>query len=126
MPQPRRYRDAAAKQRAYRQRQEAARRAERAAKGLPPGPASATLPSPARWRALLEQARLALQTVHEEMQTYAEERSDAWQQSERAQTLGESVEAVERALDELPTLCVKAVGLAVQRALGDANGLGAS
>jgi hypothetical protein len=104
MPQPRRHSDAAAKQRAYRQRQEAARQAERAAKGLPPGPAIPTLPSTARWRALIEQARLALQAVYEEMHTYAEERSDAWQHSERAQTLSESVEAVERALDELPTL----------------------
>ena len=104
MPQPRRYSDAAAKQRAYRQRQEAARQAERAAKGLPPGPTIPTLPSTARWRALIAQAQLALQTVHEEMQTYAEERSDAWQQSDRAQALSESLEAVERALDELPAL----------------------
>jgi hypothetical protein len=104
MPQPRRYSDAAAKQRAYRQRQEAARQAERAAKGLPPGPAIPTLPSTVRWRALIEQARLALHTMHEEMQTYAEERSAAWQDSERAQTLNEALEAVERALDELPTL----------------------
>jgi hypothetical protein len=42
--------------------------------------------------------------VQEEMQTYTEERSDAWQHSERAQTLSEALEAVERALDELPTL----------------------
>jgi hypothetical protein len=42
--------------------------------------------------------------MHEEMQTYAEERSAAWQDSERAQTLNEALEAVERALDELPTL----------------------
>lgn len=47
---------------------------------------------------------MALHTVHEEMQTYADERSDAWQHSERAQVLSESLEAVERALDEFPTL----------------------
>lgn len=104
MPQPRRYSDAAAKQRAYRQRQEAARQAERAAKGLPPGPAIPSLPSTARWRALIAQAQLALHTVHDEMQAYADERSDVWQQGERAQMLSESLEAVERALDELPTL----------------------
>ena len=104
MPQPRRYSDAAAKQRAYRQRQEEARHAERATKGLPPGPAIPTLPSTVRWRALLAQARLALHTVHEEVQTYVDERSDAWQQSERAQVLSETLEAVERALDEIPSL----------------------
>jgi hypothetical protein len=104
MAPPRRYADAAEKQRAYRRRLTEARQAEQAAKGLPPSPALPSLPSTRRWQALLEQARLALQTAHDEMQAYAATRSAAWQDSERAAALAEQVEALERALDELAAL----------------------
>jgi hypothetical protein len=104
MPTPRRYADAAQKQRAYRLRQAEARRTEQAAKGLPPAPAIPTLPSTSRWQALLEQARLALQTARDEMQAYHAARSAAWQESERAEALAERIEALERALDELATV----------------------
>ena len=104
MPTPRRYADAAQKQRAYRARVAAARRAEQEAKGLPPMPAVPTLPSTRRWRALLEQARLALQTARDEMQAYREARSAVWQEGARAEDLDEQIEALERTLDELPAV----------------------
>ena len=104
MPPPRRYADAAEKQRAYRRRLATARQAEQEAKGLPPAPALPTLPSARRWHALLEQARLALQTAHDEMQAYRDARSDAWQDTERAEALAEQIEALERTLDELATV----------------------
>lgn len=84
MPQPRQHTDNAAKQRAYRARQADARRSEQQAKGLPPAPPLPTLPSHARWQALLAQARLYLETARDEMQAYYDDRSDTWQQGDRA------------------------------------------
>ncbi len=101
MPQPRRYQDNAAKQRAYRTRQEQARREEQQAKGLPPAPPLPTLPSRERWQALLTQARLALETARDEMHAYYDDRSDAWQQGERAATLAEEIEQLDVILEEL-------------------------
>jgi hypothetical protein len=104
MPQPRQHPDAAAKQRAYRARQAQGRRDELHAKGLPPAAPIATLPSRARWHALHAQAHLALQTVHDEMEAYADARSDAWQESERAAALAEHLDALSQVLDDLEAL----------------------
>jgi hypothetical protein len=104
MPQQRRHQDNAAKQRAYRARQAQARREEQQAKGLPPAPPLPTLPGRARWRALLAQARLALETTRDEMQAYYEDRSEAWQQGERAATLAEQIEQLEVVLEDLEAL----------------------
>jgi hypothetical protein len=104
MPQQRHYQDNAARQRAYRARQAQARREEQQAKGLPPAPPLPTLPSRARWQALLIQAQLALQTARDEMQAYYEDRSEAWQQGERAATLAEQIDQLEAILDELEAL----------------------
>jgi hypothetical protein len=104
MPQHRRYQDNAAKQRAYRARQALARRAEQQAKGLPPAPPVPTLPSRARWQALLTQARVALENARDEMQVYYDERSEAWQQGERAATLAEQIDQLEVVLTDLNDL----------------------
>jgi hypothetical protein len=104
MPQQRRHQDHAAKQRAYRARQAQARREEQQAEGLPPAPPLPTLPGRARWRALLAQARLALETARDEMQAYYEDRSEAWQQGERAATLAEQLEQLEVVLEDLEAL----------------------
>ncbi len=85
-------------------RQAQARHAEQQAKGLPPAPTLPTLPSRARWQALLTQARLALETVREEMLTYYEDRSEAWQQGERAATLAEQIDQLGGVLQELEAL----------------------
>ena len=60
MPQQRRYADNAARQQAYRARQDQARRADLQAKGLPPVSPLPTLPSQARWQALVSRALLAI------------------------------------------------------------------
>ncbi len=101
MPQPRRHTDAAAKQRAYRERQAQARRAEQEAKGLPPAPPIPTMPSHARWQALLNQARLVLETARDEMQTYYDDRSQQWQQSDRATAMQEQIDMLEQVIGEL-------------------------
>ncbi len=77
---------------------------EQQAKGLPPAPPLPTLPSSARWQALLTQARLVLGTVRDEMQAYYDDRSEAWQQGERAATLAEQIDQLEVVLTELEAL----------------------
>lgn len=104
MAPPRRYPDAAAKQRAYRARQAQARRAEQATTGLPPTAPLPTLPSWARWRALIAQAQGLLQTAVEEMTSYGDERSEAWQESARAEELREQIAALEQILEDVAAL----------------------
>jgi hypothetical protein len=102
MPQPRQYADNAAKQRAYRARQADARRNEQAAKGLPPAPPLPTLPSQARWQALLARTRCELETLRDELQAYYDARSETWQEGERAAALLEQIESLDQALEALP------------------------
>jgi len=104
MPQPRRHPDNAAKQRAYRARQDLARQEQQQAKGLPPLPALSTVPARARWQALLTHARLALETVQTEVQTYWDERSEAWQESGRGAAMAEELEQLVVVLDALADL----------------------
>jgi hypothetical protein len=104
MPQQRRYADNAARQQAYRARQDQARRADLQAKGLPPVSPLPTLPSQARWQALISRARLSLETARDEMQAYYDDRSEAWQQGERAAALAEQIDHLEVVLAELDAL----------------------
>ena len=88
MAQQRHYPDNAAKQRAYRVRQAQARCTEQEAKGLPAAPSLPTLPSRARWQALLTHARLCLERARDEMQSYYDDRSEAWQGRARRYAAG--------------------------------------
>ena len=101
MPQQRQYPDHAARQRAYRARQEQARLTAQQAKGVPPAAPIPTLPSRARWQALITQARLALELARDEMQTYYNARSDAWREGERAATFEEHLDHLETVIDHL-------------------------
>jgi hypothetical protein len=104
MPTPRQHPDHAARQRAYRARQAQARRDELQTKGLPPSPPIATLPSRARWLALLAQARLALESVRDEVQAYYEDRSERWKEGDRAAVLTDHLDALEQVLGDLTDL----------------------
>jgi len=73
MPETKKHLSNAARQRAYRCRQNAARRAEQAAKGLP--------------------------ALASEMQDYADDRSEQWQDSDKSQAFQEALELVEAARD---------------------------
>ena len=101
MPTPKQYSTSAQRQRAYRQRQQQARLSERQEKSLPVAPAIATLPGERRWQALLEHAHAVLACVHSEMQTYYDERSDVWQESQRAEALLERIESIETLMADL-------------------------
>jgi hypothetical protein len=104
MPQQRQYPDNAAKQRAYRARQAQAHGAKQEASSLPPAASLPTLPSRARWQVLLTQARLCLETARDEMQGYYDDRSEVWQQGERAATLQDQLDSLGQALEELDAL----------------------
>lgn len=96
MPTPRQYANQAERQAAYRRRQAEARKAP-PGPGLPVLPPIATRPGPARWGALTRQAARLLQVVEEEMDAYYEQRSEAWQDSERGESFRERLEAVQEA-----------------------------
>jgi len=104
MPQARRYADNAAKQRAYRARQTHVHEEERRAKGLPPSAPLPTMPSRARWEGLVEQARQVLVLARDEMQTYSDDRSEAWHESDRAAALLEYLDHLQAVLDDLDGL----------------------
>ena len=94
----------AARQQRFRMRQELTRRAEQTAKGLPALPAIASLPGHARWRAMISQAQILLSTASEEMASYSEDRSDAWQESIAAEELLAKVELLQEAVAQLQTI----------------------
>ena len=104
MPQARHYETAAQRQAAYRQRQAQAHAAQLAQKSLPALPAVSTVPGQARWTALLAQAQWALLQVSSEMQEYYDERSEAWQESERGEDFAERLEAVQEVLEAMAEL----------------------
>jgi hypothetical protein len=87
----------AERQRRWQERRKVARLAELAAKGLPPAPLIPTMPSRERWKALQEQARAALQTMQEEMQSYYNDRSEKWQESEKGGEFQERLDQVDAA-----------------------------
>jgi hypothetical protein len=98
MPTPRKHANHAQRQRAYLQRQKAAQAAAMAAKNMPACAAIPTMPSTARWRALALQAQTILETIQAEMEDYRDDRSDAWQESEKAEAFQEAIDRVAEAL----------------------------
>lgn len=101
MPRPKVHPSHAARQAAYRHRQEQVRARELAAKGLPSLPAIASMPGHARWNQALAHAQSLMGSVLAEMQSYFDERSEAWQEGERAQELQQRMDAVEESLQAL-------------------------
>ena len=101
MPTPKQHETNADRQAAYRARAAAARAAERAAKGLTAAPTLPTMPSRARWKALLESARAALDTAAEEMQTYHDDRSETWQEGDRAAQMLETIDGLQNLVSEM-------------------------
>lgn len=94
----------AQRQQRFRERQALSRRAEQESKGLPPLPTLPTVAGQARWQAALVSAHLLVQQVHDEMQTYYEERSETWQEGEAGERFVERQESVETLLDQFAEL----------------------
>lgn len=96
MPQHRKYDSPAARQAAYHKRTEQAKQEQLSAKGLPTVPAIPTIPGYPRWRRAIEQTRFMLELVHTEMEDYAQERSEQWQETERADIFRQKIDDVEQ------------------------------
>ncbi len=87
------------KQQAYRDRLK-----QRALGNLPAAPILANIPPERRWKALQDQARTALQTMLDEMTTYQDERSEAWQDSERGEAFQERLDTLTEIVENLDDL----------------------
>ena len=96
MTTPRQYATGADRQAAYRAR----RAASAGAKTLP----IPLTPGYRRWAVILEQVQGQLEGVAEEMADYRDERSEAWQNSERNERFTERLEALEELIDLLRDL----------------------
>lgn len=57
------------------------------------------MPSMARWRALARQAQTILKTLKTEMEAYQDDRSDEWQESDKADAFQEAIDRVDEALE---------------------------
>jgi hypothetical protein len=97
----RRYATGAERQSAYRSRQKDAHTPPLYLPALAP---LSTVPSTARWRSALDLATRLLQAVSEEMQAYSDERSEAWHDGERAETLHENLDQVNEMLGQIDDL----------------------
>lgn len=104
MPQPGKYPNNAARQAAYRQRCRQAAKEQARKRGLPPLPALPPLPGSARWRAALALAQRLLEEVCSQMQTYFEQRSETWQESERGQDFIQRLQELEEVCEQMETL----------------------
>ena len=104
MPTPRKYANHAQRQRAYLERQKAAQLAAIAAKDTPARAAIPTMPSKARWKALHRQAQTILTTLQTEMETYRDDRSDEWQESEKADAFQAVIDQVTEALESVQAI----------------------
>jgi|FrelakmetLWP11LW_1041352.scaffolds.fasta_scaffold124280_1 hypothetical protein len=91
MPQIRKYANAAERQAAYRQR---------CAQGQQFKAISQT-PGYRRWNAMKAQALSLLEQIASEMQCYCNQRSDAWQDSERGETFVDQMDTLEQIANEL-------------------------
>ena len=105
MPQPRKYASRAQQQAAYRKRCADALRDQSKAKGLPALPPIPDMPGTARWRAAARTAHDLLATICDEIQTYAGNRSEQWQEGERGQEFAERQTGIEEIRDALYDYC---------------------
>ena len=114
MPAPRKYKDNAARQEAYRKRQRKAQEAlVQAQKALVaevtlPAPHGIyTMPSTKRWKALHGRSHAALEILLDEMTSYRDDRTEEWQETDRGSEFQELLDLVEtafNAVDEIEIL----------------------
>ena len=99
MPQPRKHNSPAARQAAYHKRCQERLANPLKQKGLPPLPAISTMPGWVRWQQAMSAIESQMTTVADEMQDYHDERSERWQESERAADFLQQIEDLRTALD---------------------------
>jgi hypothetical protein len=95
MPTPRKYDNPAQRQAAYRARQATAQASQF------PIP---TVPGYQRWQVMMGTALAMLTNVHHEMDNYYQQRSEAWQESEKAESFVERMDTLGEIIDLLDEL----------------------
>lgn len=86
MPTPKKYASAAQRQAAYRQR--LAAQTQTKARAIP------TMPGYRRWKVMRIQCLSILDALTGEMETYRDQRSEHWRDSERGEAFDEVVESI--------------------------------
>jgi hypothetical protein len=86
----------AQKQAAYRDRLRL-----RALGQLPDSPAPCNIPAEKRWSAALSQALRLIEQTRDEIQAYADDRTEDWQESERGEAMQERIESLSSIIDEI-------------------------
>ncbi len=104
MPQPAKYPNQAARQAAYRARRQQAVLDQAQERGLPPLPNLPAMPGTRRWQAALTLAHRLVEEVCEQMQDYSDQRSEAWQESDRAQEFAARLEAIQQLREQIDPL----------------------
>ena len=101
MPQPRKYETRAQQQAAYRTRRVASERELLSQKGLPHLPAIPTMPGHVRWKAMITRAQTLLCEAADEMQCYHDDRSEPWQDSDKAEELLSKLDHIQESMAQL-------------------------
>ena len=104
MPTPKKHKSNAQRQAAYRKRLELARQMECQRGGLPPLPVISTMPGTRRWTHMMEHARTFVENVKQEREDYYDERSEAWQDSDKGADFQQGTEAFDAVLDAMDGL----------------------
>ena len=104
MPQPKKHSSAAARQAAYHERREKARREHLQTKGLLALPSIPTIPGYPRWRHAIASAVELLTMVGDEMEADFDDRLEVWQESEKGETFREHLDALNEARDMVAEL----------------------
>jgi hypothetical protein len=104
MPAKRKYDTSAKRQAAYRTILRSAHNELQAEKGIPPLPPIATIPGHRRWGAMLQMASRLVRSIHDEMQGYFDERSESWQESDRADAFIERMDELAELIGSLESL----------------------
>lgn len=100
MPRTRRYQDTAEKQRAYRERRKIAQSLTQST-GISCPPSRSNALSTTRWRALSKQAEDLLQQMKQQMETYFDQRSEAWQEAEKGEEFQKKIDRVQEAIQAI-------------------------
>ncbi len=100
MPQPRMYNSHAERQAAYRKRRQEELGEHLKRKGLPPLPRAKTnVAGHTRWQASMSMVEAQMMRVEAEMEAYYDDRSERWQQGERAEAFEQKLTDLRAALE---------------------------
>jgi hypothetical protein len=93
----------AQRQAAYRKRRQALIDDILSMRGLPSIPAVSTIPGWPRWKEAMKRTAYQMQSIEQEMADYYNERSERWQESDRAEEFDEKLEMLRVIIESAET-----------------------